>query len=99
MTEKDHFNSTTTKRRPLAETVGLGQVLRTRSETAMYHAIGLLQANSDFSIAQAETRLKQALPDHSVISDGNRIRVERGDWWIAMELVAGPASAMRRKGL
>lgn len=55
----------------------------------MYHAIGLLQPNSDFSVAEAEARLKTALPNHMVIPNGNRIRVERGAWWIALELVAG----------
>jgi hypothetical protein len=55
----------------------------------MYHAIGLLQANSDFSLAEAAARLRQALPEHAVVPAGQRIRVERGDWWIAMELVAG----------
>jgi len=56
----------------------------------MYHAIGLLQTNNDFSIVEAEARLKRVLPEHAVIPTGNRIRMERGDWWIALELVAGP---------
>ena len=50
-----------------------------RHEVIMYHAIGLLQSNNDFSIAEAEARLKRALPDHRVIPNGNRIRVERGE--------------------
>lgn len=65
----------------------------------MYHAIGLLQSNNDFSIAEAEIRLKQALPDHKVIPNGNRIRVERGDWWIDLELVVGPQLRGETEGI
>ena len=56
----------------------------------MYHAIGLLQASNNFSVAEAEMRLRQSLPEHTVIPEGQRIRVQSGDWWIAMELNAGP---------
>lgn len=55
----------------------------------MYHAIGLLQTNSDFSVAAAAARLRRALPECTVTPEGQRIRVERGEWWIALELVAG----------
>jgi hypothetical protein len=65
----------------------------------MYHVIGLLQATSDFSIAEAGARLRQSLPDHAVIAAGSRIRVERGEWWIAMELVAGPQLRGETEGL
>jgi len=65
----------------------------------MYHAIGLLQATSDFSIAEAAVRLRQALPGHAVIPEGPRIRVERGEWWIALELVAGPQLRGETEGL
>jgi hypothetical protein len=65
----------------------------------MYHAIGLLQANTDFSVAEAESRLKRALPGHAVIAAGNRIRVERGEWWIALELVVGPQLRDETEGL
>jgi hypothetical protein len=65
----------------------------------MYHAIGLLQANSDFSVAEAEMRLREALPEHTVITEGPRVRVERGDWWIAVELVAGPELRDETEGI
>jgi hypothetical protein len=65
----------------------------------MYHAIGLLQADNNFSITEAEARLKQALPEHTVIPNGSRIRVERGEWWIALELVAGSQLRDETEGL
>jgi hypothetical protein len=65
----------------------------------MYHAIGLLQANNDFSIAEAEARLRQALPEHTVTPEGQRIRVERGEWWLAIELVAGPELRDETEGI
>jgi len=65
----------------------------------MYHAIGLLQANSDFSLGEAQARLRQALPSHTVTPEGARIRIERGDWWIAMELVAGPRQRGETEGI
>jgi hypothetical protein len=65
----------------------------------MYHAVGLLQANNDFSIAEAEMRLRQALPEHTVIPEGPRIRVEKGEWWIAMELVGGPQLRGETEGI
>ena len=65
----------------------------------MYHAIGLLQKDNDFSVREAEARLRSALPQHTIIPDGSRIRVERGDWWIALELVAGPQLRDETEGL
>lgn len=65
----------------------------------MYRAIGLLQANSEFSLAEAAVRLRQALPEHAVTLEGPRIRVERGEWWIAFELVAGPQIRGETEGL
>jgi hypothetical protein len=68
-------------------------------EAAMYRAIGLLQTNNDFSIPAAAERLRQALPRHSVVVSGSRIRVEQGDWWIALELVSGPQLRNETEGL
>jgi hypothetical protein len=65
----------------------------------MYHAIGLLQADNNFSITEAEARLKQALPEHTIIPNGSRIRVEHGGWWIALELVAGSQLRDETEGL
>jgi hypothetical protein len=65
----------------------------------MYHAIGLMQATSDFAIAAAAARLQQALPEHRVIQEGPHIRIERGEWWIAVELVAGPQLRGETEGL
>jgi hypothetical protein len=65
----------------------------------MYHAIGLLQADNDFSVTEAEVRLRRALPGHTVIPNGNRIRIERGDWWIALELAVGPQLRNETEGI
>ena len=65
----------------------------------MYHAIGLLQTNNDFSLAEAAARLRQALPEHAVVPAGQRIRIERGEWWIALELVVGPQLRGETEGI
>jgi hypothetical protein len=65
----------------------------------MYHAIGLLRSDSDFSLDAAQTRLVAKFPGFTVARDGNQITVSQGEWWIAAALVSGPEVQLENEGL
>jgi hypothetical protein len=55
----------------------------------MYHAVGLLTPQTDFSLSEAARRLQAHLPDHQVVLEGQRITVRHQDWSIHVELEQG----------
>lgn len=65
----------------------------------MYHAVGLLQTNSDFSLSEAESRLRTALPALAPERSGETITLTQGDWWLSVGLVAGPQLRDETEGL
>ncbi|QJW98930.1 hypothetical protein [Frigoriglobus tundricola] len=65
----------------------------------MYRAFGLLRPDSDFTIEQAHARLTTKFPGSAVTRDGDRVVVSRGEWWIALALVSGPAIRLETEGL
>lgn len=65
----------------------------------MYRAVGLLKPDTDFTPAEAETRLAAQFPGFTVARAGDRVDVTKGDWWIAMARVSGPEIAEEVNGL
>ena len=65
----------------------------------MYRAFGLLRPDSDFTADEALVRLTAKFPGFDVAREGNRITVSKGEWWIAMELVAGAHVQLETEGL
>lgn len=65
----------------------------------MYHAIGLLRSDSDFTPDAAKTRLAAKFPGFAVARDGNQVTVSQGEWWIAVVLVSGPEIQLENEGL
>jgi hypothetical protein len=65
----------------------------------MYRAFGLLRPDSDFTLEHALTRLTAKFPGFTVAQDGNQIVVSKGEWWIALAVVSGPAVRMETEGL
>ncbi len=57
----------------------------------MYHAHGLLHPASDFTLDDAEARLGDRFPGHTVTRAGNQITVSKDDWEIELLLNADPA--------
>ncbi|HVL15894.1 MAG TPA: hypothetical protein VM529_25200 [Gemmata sp.] len=55
----------------------------------MYHAVGLLQAQSDFDLDTAGERLVARIPGSTSERGGDTITVSKGDWWIAVALESG----------
>jgi hypothetical protein len=55
----------------------------------MYHALGLLQRNSDFDLDAAAARLVARIPGSSASRTDDTVTVSKGDWWIAMALESG----------
>ena len=65
----------------------------------MYRAMGLLQANTDFSLEEAQVRLQAKFPGDTVSRNGETIVVARGEWWIAVALVSGAHIRTETEGL
>jgi hypothetical protein len=65
----------------------------------MYHAVGLLTPQSDFSLAEAARRLQAHLPDHQVLLEGPRITVRQQDWSIHIEQEQGEQLREEIEGL
>jgi hypothetical protein len=65
----------------------------------VYHAVGLLQKDSDFSLAEAENRLRTALPALAAEWSGDTITLTQGDWWLSVGLVTGPQLRDETEGL
>jgi hypothetical protein len=65
----------------------------------MYRALGLLHADSDFTVDEAQNRLAAKFPGFAIARDGNQVVVSQGEWWIAMALVSGPEIQMETEGL
>lgn len=65
----------------------------------MYRAFGLLNADSDFSLDEAQKRLAAKLPGFAVTRDANQLVVSQGEWWIAVALASGPEIKMETEGL
>lgn len=65
----------------------------------MYRAMGLLQANTDFTLEEALGRLQAKFPGDSVTRNGETIVVARGEWWIAVALVSGSHIRNETEGL
>ena len=57
----------------------------------MYRAHGLLQPDTDYTTAEAVTRLKAAFPTFSVTANGEQVTVSKGDWEIELRLNADPS--------
>ena len=55
----------------------------------MYHAYGLLQPNTDFTLDEAVARLTARFPGYSVTRHGDQITVSKGDWEIELAVVSG----------
>lgn len=64
----------------------------------MYRALGLLQPTSDYTTAEAVTRLKAQFPSFSVAANGEQITVSKGDWEIELLLNTDPSVAMESLG-
>jgi hypothetical protein len=56
----------------------------------MYHAFGLLQPGSDFTLEEAERRLRAKFSGYSVTRDGGLVAVAKDDWEITLGLNAAP---------
>jgi hypothetical protein len=55
----------------------------------MYRAFGLLKPNSDFTLAEAATRLAQQFPDFSIVHNDAKLKLASGDWEIHLTLISG----------
>jgi hypothetical protein len=76
-----------------------GTFPQSRDEVEMYRAIGLLQSHSDFSLEEAESRLRAALPTHVVSRTGDTLTAAQGNWWIAVALASGSELRDETEGL
>ncbi len=65
----------------------------------MYRAFGLLRPDSDFSVDEALTRLTAKFPSFGVTREADQITVSKGEWWIALALVAGAHIQLETEGL
>jgi hypothetical protein len=52
----------------------------------MYQAFGLLQQTTDFSLEEAENRLRIKFPGFTVSRSGPQIRIAKDDWEIELRL-------------
>jgi hypothetical protein len=57
----------------------------------MYHAYGLLQPGSDFTLEEAEQRLRAKFPGATVTRAGDQIGVAIGEWDIELRLNGDPS--------
>lgn len=64
----------------------------------MYRAYGLLQPNTDFTLAEAVTRLTARFPGYAVTRHGDQITVSKGDWAMELALVSGPQVQTESEG-
>lgn len=56
----------------------------------MYHAYGLLQPGTEFTMAEAEARLRARFPGYSVSRTDDQITVAKPNWEIELKLDAAP---------
>jgi hypothetical protein len=56
----------------------------------MYQAYGLLTSASDFTLAEAATRLAARFPGFAVLQENEEIILSSGDWEIRLGLKSGP---------
>jgi hypothetical protein len=55
----------------------------------MYHVVGLITPQSDFSLPELTRRLQSRLPDHEIRLEQSRIIVKHNDWSIHLQLESG----------
>ena len=65
----------------------------------MYLAYGLIQPGSDFSLDEAERRLRSQFPGFTVTRNGDQITAAIGDWEIELRLNADPSVLTESVGL
>ena len=57
----------------------------------MYRAYGLLPPASDYTTAEAVTRLRATFPAYTVAANGEQVTVSKGDWESELRLNADPS--------
>jgi hypothetical protein len=65
----------------------------------MYHAVGLLPPDSEFTLDAAATRLKARFPEARIERNGNEINLAEGDWEYRVVLQKGPDVLEESEGL
>jgi hypothetical protein len=69
------------------------------SEPTMYHAFGLLQPDTDFSLEEAEARLRFRFPMFTVARVGDQLSLVAGEWELKVRVNDDPQVATESVGL
>ncbi|MCS6865343.1 MAG: hypothetical protein RMJ56_00810 [Gemmataceae bacterium] len=65
----------------------------------MYRAVGLLRPDTDFTLDEAEARLRSQFPNFTLTREADQIVVSDGSWWIALALRSGADVSTETQGL